>query len=695
MYSLDVPTTINTVDYNVAFIRSDQDLIDSEKYNHWINQSDVVNPDTYSLVQYSYITNPFTAYFEPVAEVTFNTTIENQTNSVISLKDPWFIDNTVTYATITSPVNRGTDAIFHELQTPITLDENSDYKGVFLNQNDQFQAGIPTYSLRAPRLIADDENIGVFEKWVAYEDDGTTEDTEGDWAEFEDEEDYDDCKVVFKQSGVVIKAEYIAANQVDESVITIGATEELSIPAGANIEMAGEVVINVDGVLNILGTEENPVELICEGVGHAQFLPLIRVRENGFLQISHTLLEFTNISTRPNIICDDGSEAHFEHVNIITNKTALKIEDALVTYNYGVISTDRDNSSVEMIDIDLSLTSTDISFDHLTIDGASNGTGINANFIGQNFVKTARYITIDNSIINDFATGVHYETDEWNSLLKITYCLLDNTTNFSGYPDRQNLIEGEDPLLLSGYSLNQNSPCIDEGDPNSPDDPDGTRADMGANYYDAVPSAPTNFTISGNIGQHPTINWTLCTDSDIAEYEIWRKLTDYGSQYYLRATVSNSTDQYIDTELTIAAGGKFVPNACYKVRAVDNIDQMSTFTNSLCKPYGAVGKMAAELLPQEYILHTNYPNPFNPTTTLSFDLPEISTVKLVVYDLQGREVSRVVDQQMNAGYHKRIWGGKNNLSQSVPTGVYICRMSAVSTESNQQFTQSLKMILLK
>ncbi|MBC8400492.1 MAG: T9SS type A sorting domain-containing protein [Candidatus Marinimicrobia bacterium] len=100
-------------------------------------------------------------------------------------------------------------------------------------------------------------------------------------------------------------------------------------------------------------------------------------------------------------------------------------------------------------------------------------------------------------------------------------------------------------------------------------------------------------------------------------------------------------------------------------------------------------------LPKTIEIYQNYPNPFNPLTTLSFYLPEISNVTLVIYDLRGREVTRVVDRQMNAGTHKQIWKGENSLGVPVSTGVYICRMVAASKESNQQFTQSLKMVLLK
>ncbi len=100
-------------------------------------------------------------------------------------------------------------------------------------------------------------------------------------------------------------------------------------------------------------------------------------------------------------------------------------------------------------------------------------------------------------------------------------------------------------------------------------------------------------------------------------------------------------------------------------------------------------------IPDQYYVYHNYPNPFNPVTTITFDLPEISNVSLVIYDLLGREVVRIVDTQLNAGIHTKIWDGKDSRSVPVSTGVYICRLSAASKESNQQYTQSQKMVLLK
>ncbi len=79
-------------------------------------------------------------------------------------------------------------------------------------------------------------------------------------------------------------------------------------------------------------------------------------------------------------------------------------------------------------------------------------------------------------------------------------------------------------------------------------------------------------------------------------------------------------------------------------------------------------------LPASFALHQNYPNPFNPSTTLEFDLPVATDIHIVVYDLLGREVVRLVNQRLEAGYHQLVWNGRDRSGREVPTGMYIVLM---------------------
>ncbi|MBL7013810.1 MAG: T9SS type A sorting domain-containing protein [Candidatus Marinimicrobia bacterium] len=94
-------------------------------------------------------------------------------------------------------------------------------------------------------------------------------------------------------------------------------------------------------------------------------------------------------------------------------------------------------------------------------------------------------------------------------------------------------------------------------------------------------------------------------------------------------------------------------------------------------------------MPNVFALHQNYPNPFNPTTTLQYDLPEDAQVRIMVYDLMGREVKTLVNSQQNAGFKSIIWDATNDLGQPVSAGMYLYRISAGNFHSIK------KMILLK
>ena len=94
-------------------------------------------------------------------------------------------------------------------------------------------------------------------------------------------------------------------------------------------------------------------------------------------------------------------------------------------------------------------------------------------------------------------------------------------------------------------------------------------------------------------------------------------------------------------------------------------------------------------IPDEYELSQNYPNPFNPVTKIEYGLPEKGQVKLVIYDILGREVLTLVDGLQEAGYKTITWNGMNQTGRLVSAGMYFYTIQA------NDFRQVRKMILLK
>ena len=94
-------------------------------------------------------------------------------------------------------------------------------------------------------------------------------------------------------------------------------------------------------------------------------------------------------------------------------------------------------------------------------------------------------------------------------------------------------------------------------------------------------------------------------------------------------------------------------------------------------------------MPVEFALHQNYPNPFNPITTINYDLPQQTHVNIMIYDILGREVVKLISEEIPAGYQSVIWNTRNNFGQPVSAGIYFYQIQT------KDFVKTNKMVLLK
>ena len=121
-------------------------------------------------------------------------------------------------------------------------------------------------------------------------------------------------------------------------------------------------------------------------------------------------------------------------------------------------------------------------------------------------------------------------------------------------------------------------------------------------------------------------------------------------------------------------------------RTQDNIiyfDNISFYSNSV----GVDNR--SETFPQGFVLEQNFPNPFNPSTTLRYELPEDGLVNVTIYDMMGRQVSTLVSNHQTAGYKSIQWNATNDFGKPVSAGVYLYQIQA------GEFVQTKKMVLLK
>lgn len=206
---------------------------------------------------------------------------------------------------------------------------------------------------------------------------------------------------------------------------------------------------------------------------------------------------------------------------------------------------------------------------------------------------------------------------------------------------------------------------------------------------------PANLTYTWS-NDHPKPIWDASDDPELDHYEVWKYKK---SSWSLLATTSNT--YYVDESETrySVGGGSVKEYVDYKVRAVDEYDLTSTYTNSIhvmVQGYGNEEKINTGLDDEEnkpiltYNIDSNFPNPFNPNTTISFSLPERSFVTLKIYNIEGKEITSLVNEQLNTGTYSKMFYGDN-----LSSGIYFYQIIAKSHETEKSFKQIKRMLLIK
>ena len=154
----------------------------------------------------------------------------------------------------------------------------------------------------------------------------------------------------------------------------------------------------------------------------------------------------------------------------------------------------------------------------------------------------------------------------------------------------------------------------------------------------------------------------------------WEELTfDFSSRIGVYPVVKDQIVIFPDFDLT----GRTQDNICY-------------FDNISFSPSNSVGiDNKSETLPQGFALEQNFPNPFNPVTTLRYNLPENGHVNITIYDMLGREVKTLINQTQDAGYRSVIWDATNDYDKPVSAGIYLYQIQA------GEYISTKKMVLLK
>jgi len=180
-------------------------------------------------------------------------------------------------------------------------------------------------------------------------------------------------------------------------------------------------------------------------------------------------------------------------------------------------------------------------------------------------------------------------------------------------------------------------------------------------------------------------SWHMSTDQDEDTIEYIFSLSganfDTMVQGLIRTTFSFDGRDFLPSDTTILYTW-FVKST----DGIDTVDCLSEFTFCLG---GEERIYSYSSFPDKITLHQNQPNPFNTITTIQYDIPEVSTVNLVIYDLLGHRVKTLVNQMEEPGFKSVTWDGTGDSGRRVSAGVYIYHIKA------GDFMQTRKMLLLK
>lgn len=222
---------------------------------------------------------------------------------------------------------------------------------------------------------------------------------------------------------------------------------------------------------------------------------------------------------------------------------------------------------------------------------------------------------------------------------------------------------------------------------------------VNAFYAVAPPAAPQNLTLTNERG-NPRLNWDANTEPDLKEYHLYKELSINCFPCQVDTfMIPCSTSTYLDEWFDIGGRPPF-DFVKYWVKAEDISDQESNSSNSKSTKgqSGIQWRQEADMasaIPEVYNLSPNFPNPFNPTTTIRYDLPGASYISLVIYDILGREVRTLLDRREEAGYKSFVWNGKDNAGNIASAGIYIYALKAWSQDSEKTYNKTRKMVLLR
>ena len=226
---------------------------------------------------------------------------------------------------------------------------------------------------------------------------------------------------------------------------------------------------------------------------------------------------------------------------------------------------------------------------------------------------------------------------------------------------------------------------------------------IGTTSETTLPVELTSFT-AAPAGNHVKIEWVTASEVNNVAWRILRmELPSAADTTALaKETYAAKTTRVQNTEILATLPGK----GTTRFESTYDMVDMTAVTGKLYAYYlidvDIAGRQATHgpvfastSGPREYELGANYPNPFNPTTTINFALPFDSNVRLTIYNTLGQEVTTLIDGLVTTGYHNLTWNGRDANGRPSASGVYLYRFVAVSEDGSARFTETRRMLMVR
>ena len=197
-----------------------------------------------------------------------------------------------------------------------------------------------------------------------------------------------------------------------------------------------------------------------------------------------------------------------------------------------------------------------------------------------------------------------------------------------------------------------------------------------------------------NVNDTYNLEWSESKDVDDEgiDYLLYAKIGAYQKELVYDTTATKLAISYQEIVENVFDGA---PNhgatVVFSLSATDRIDTVDVSGSDRVIYVNQYQYLSVENegIPDAFVLHDNYPNPFNPTTQIRFDLPTKDNVKLYIYNMLGQKIKVFSINNISAGYHQITWDATNDIGDPVSAGVYLYQLQT------SEFVKTKKMILLK